>query len=192
MRAELALLHRQIGTTFVYVTHDQVEAMTMSDRVAVMFDGRFEQIDTPERIYAQPATLSVAQFIGAPRINCIAVQCRGGIVELGHGQPSLVAAQAHDGPHHLCFRPEAVSLERRELNWAGTVQFIEDMGAELHVHVGLPGQAAPVIARAPRRTASVLALGRKTVIGVDAADLLLFGPQGGRVAIENGELVYGG
>ena len=191
MRAELAQLHRQIGTTFVYVTHDQVEAMTMSDRVAVMFDGLFEQIDTPERIYMQPATLGVAQFIGAPRINCIAVQCRDGILELGQEQPRLVAAGAQHGAHHLCFRPEAVSLERRELNWTGTVRFIEDMGAELHVHVGLPGQAQTVIARAPRRAAGTLALGRTTVVGVDAADLLLFGPNGRRVVIENREPVRG-
>ena len=69
MRAELSELHRNLETTFVYVTHDQSEALTMSDRVAVMMDGMIVQIGTPEEIYNQPEFLSVAEFLGSPKIN---------------------------------------------------------------------------------------------------------------------------
>ena len=181
MRAELALLHRKLAITFLYVTHDQVEAMTMSDRVAVMFEGRFEQIDTPERIYAQPATLGVAQFIGTPRINSIALDCLDRTLDLGEGRPRLTVDAPQGARHQLCFRPESASLERRELTWSGRVRFIEDMGAELHVHVGLPDMLEPVIVRAPRRVAVGLAIDSDLVVGVDAVDILLFGDDGRRV-----------
>ncbi len=181
MRAELAQLHRKLAITFLYVTHDQVEAMTMSDRVAVMFEGKFEQIDTPELIYAQPATLGVAQFIGTPRINSIALSCVDQALDLGEGRPRLAVAAAEGARHQLCFRPESASMERRELTWSGRVRFIEDMGAELHVHVGLPGTQEPVIVRASRRVASNLSIGRDVVLGVESADILLFGADGRRV-----------
>ncbi len=74
MRDELAALHRRLGATFVYVTHDQVEAMTMSDRIALMSEGRIEQLGTPDELYGQPATLTVARFIGTPSINLLPVE----------------------------------------------------------------------------------------------------------------------
>ncbi|MHB1123067.1 MAG: ABC transporter ATP-binding protein [Ramlibacter sp.] len=190
MRAELAGLHRQIGTTFLYVTHDQVEAMTMSDRVAVMFQGRFAQIDTPERVYAQPATLAVAEFIGTPRINRLPVHCRDGLLDAGEGRPRLRLATRTSGPVDLCFRPEAAVLGAREFSWRGTVAFVEDMGAELHVHLRLDGVAQPVIVRASRACAAGLALGGSAVVGVERADLLLFGADGCRLAPSAPECVH--
>lgn len=181
MRAEIAQLHRRIGTTFLYVTHDQIEAMTMSDRVAVMFDGKFEQIDTPERIYSQPATLAVAEFIGAPRINRIDAPSISSEINLGEGRPCIPVGGDVQGIHHVCFRPEAVSLESKIINWSGTVNFIEDMGADVHIHVGLPGQAEPVIVKASRRQVTNIALGNQVRIGIEPQDILLFGPDGRRV-----------
>ena len=72
MRAYIARLHQQLGTTTVYVTHDQIEAMTMGDRVAVMRDGRLEQVDAPQALYDRPANLFVAGFIGSPAMNLAA------------------------------------------------------------------------------------------------------------------------
>jgi multiple sugar transport system ATP-binding protein len=184
MRAEIAQLHRRIGTTFLYVTHDQVEAMTMSDRVAVMFDGRFEQIDTPERIYSEPATLAVAGFIGSPRINRIEAQCVSGAIDLGEGRPRIPSRGGAQGIHHVCFRPEAVALAPRAINWKGPITFIEDMGADVHVHVALPGQAEPVIAKTSRRQVANLALGNEVSIGIEPEDVLLFGPNGHRLAAD--------
>src|SRR4051812_29152043 len=71
MRAYIARLHQELGTTTLYVTHDQTEAMTMGDRVAVMRDGRLEQVDTPQRLYEQPANMFVAGFIGSPAMNLL-------------------------------------------------------------------------------------------------------------------------
>ena len=192
MRAELAQLRRQIGATFLYVTHDQVEAMTMSDRVAVMFDGRFAQIDTPARIYTRPASLAVAEFIGTPRINRVPAQCAGHTLELGEGRPRLRLAAAAAGRVELCFRPEAAVLGPRDLSWNGTVSFVEDMGPELHVHLRLPQADDEVIVRADRACAAGIALGRPAVVGVDRADLLVFGADGRRLALAHEEPVHVG
>ena len=69
MRSELSELHNSLKTTFVYVTHDQAEALTMSSRMAVMIDGNLLQLDTPQEVYDNPSSLSVAQFVGSPKIN---------------------------------------------------------------------------------------------------------------------------
>jgi multiple sugar transport system ATP-binding protein len=75
-RAEISKLHMQLGTTFIYVTHDQVEAMTMGNRIAVMKDGRLQQVDTPQALYARPANLFVAGFIGSPAMNFFQAKLR--------------------------------------------------------------------------------------------------------------------
>ena len=94
MRAEIAQLHRQLGATFLYVTHDQVEAMTMSDRVAVILGGRLQQVATPDALYRDPDTLAVAQFVGTPRINVLPGERLG-----------LPAAQVAVRPERLRVRP---------------------------------------------------------------------------------------
>src|SRR6266545_5513858 len=83
-RRELVDLHRRVATTVVYVTHDQVEAMTMASRIAVMSDGRLQQAGTPEEIYERPANLFVAQFIGSPPMNCL-----DGVVTTDGGGPAV-------------------------------------------------------------------------------------------------------
>ncbi len=95
-RAEIADLHRRLGATFIYVTHDQAEAMTMSDRVAVMMGGRLLQVAPPQDIYDQPATLEVARFVGTPEINVLPGHVRGdGAVEIfGRAWPIEVDAAA--------------------------------------------------------------------------------------------------
>jgi multiple sugar transport system ATP-binding protein len=126
MRSELTDLQRRLGATMIYVTHDQAEAMTMSDRVAVMLAGKLEQVAPPRQLYDDPETLAVAEFVGSPKINVIAVE--GGF----HG-----------------VRPESMQLvapyETGAL--AGHVRLVEHMGAESLVHVDVPGQATPLIAR---------------------------------------------
>src|SRR3546814_10434447 len=77
MRYEFAELHRQLGTTTLYVTHDQVEAMTLADRIIVMREGRIEQVGTPRELYARPANIFVAQFLGTPRMNILPATMAG-------------------------------------------------------------------------------------------------------------------
>ena len=102
MRAEIKLLHQRTKTTTVYVTHDQVEAMTLGDRIAVMKDGQVQQFGTPEDIYARPATRFVAEFIGSPAMNMLTAQ-RHGPALLAHGSELATtevqrsALQAHAG-----------------------------------------------------------------------------------------------
>ncbi|HSP72656.1 MAG TPA: ATP-binding cassette domain-containing protein, partial [Gaiellaceae bacterium] len=83
MRAELAALHGRLGVTTVYVTHDQVEAMTLGQRVAVLRDGRLQQVDTPQNLYRDPDNLCVAAFIGSPSMNLVEGRLRGDAVEFG-------------------------------------------------------------------------------------------------------------
>ena len=108
MQIELRSLHRRLGMTTVYVTHDQREAITMSDRIAVMNNGRIEQLDRPEVLYAQPRTRFVAGFIGES--NFIPVECRDGAAWYD-GQRLQVSSQAQEGGHHwLVARPEKVRI----------------------------------------------------------------------------------
>jgi multiple sugar transport system ATP-binding protein len=157
MRAEIARLQRELAVTTVYVTHDQIEAMTMGTRVAVLRDGRLQQVDTPQRLYDEPVNLFVATFIGSPAMNLFA-----GTVEAGDdGRLTLVVggqrlaldpavAAAHPRVQHMVgrsvvvgIRPEAFSDVAVEPGapadrvLEATVDLVESLGAELIVHVGM-------------------------------------------------------
>src|SRR5262249_49358167 len=113
MRAELAELHRRLAATLIYVTHDQVEAMTMSDRVAVMIDGQVRQIVSPRAIYADPDSLAVAEFVGTPRINVLPARRRadGAVEVLSLTLPRAVPASAAGVGLRVAVRPEALALD---------------------------------------------------------------------------------
>jgi ABC-type sugar transport system ATPase subunit len=141
MRAELIELHRRIGKTMVYVTHDQLEAMTMAGRIAVMHNGRLQQFDTPETVYNRPANRFVAGFIGTPAMNQIEGEVAGdAFVMAGQRVPldraRFVAGMA-DGPAVLGIRPEFIALGHGEL--PGTIRLVENTGHEQIVTVELPG-----------------------------------------------------
>ncbi len=128
MRDELAGLHRRLGATFIYVTHDQVEAMTMSDRIALMTEGRIEQLGTPDELYRQPATLTVARFIGTPSINLLPVEISAeGRVHAQGQDLGLAVADRKGDAATLGLRPEdlhpvvdglAVRIARSEMHGA--------------------------------------------------------------------------
>jgi len=139
MRAEIKLLHQRTRTTTVYVTHDQVEAMTLGDRIAVMSGGKVEQFGTPEDIYGRPATKFVAEFIGSPAMNMIpATRSGAGISANGVDLP-LTAAQRDalqkNGTSQLTYglRPEAVQLSADGV--PGTMHFTEPTGPETYATV---------------------------------------------------------
>ena len=110
MRAELAQLHRQLKATFVYVTHDQAEAMTMSSRIAVMIEGHIVQIGTPAEVYENPRDIRVAEFVGSPKINALPGVIRedGGVEALG--RPLGLSTPAAAGRCSICVRPERMEL----------------------------------------------------------------------------------
>jgi multiple sugar transport system ATP-binding protein len=145
MRAEIAQLHRRLGTTFVYVTHDQAEAMTMSGRIAVMIGGELVQVGRPAEVYDNPRDIRVAEFVGSPKINVFPGHLRadGAVEMLGH--PLGIAGPGLARPCRIGVRPERIELGAGA--FSGAVVHVENMGAEAFVHLGVDGIANPVLAR---------------------------------------------
>jgi multiple sugar transport system ATP-binding protein len=129
MRAEIAALQSRLGTTTVYVTHDQSEAMTLGDRVAVLGDGRLQQCDTPRTLYEEPANVFVAGFIGSPAMNLFHVACTNGSVSLGGvGFPVPSGAR---GEVVVGLRPESFDLAADGI--PADVEVVEEIGADSYV-----------------------------------------------------------
>ena len=130
MRAEIASLQSRLGVTTVFVTHDQVEAMTMGHRVAVLRDGRLQQCDTPRRLYDRPANVFVAGFIGSPAMNLCTLAVVDGRAELG-GQALAMPAGVNGAREVVVgLRPE--SLELAEDGLPGRVEIVEELGADAY------------------------------------------------------------
>ena len=138
MRAELKHLSHELKITTVYVTHDQIEAMTLADRVAVMNHGRIQQLGTPDQIYNDPANLFVAGFIGSPAMNLIEGQIADGWFSTPDGV-RLVEAEGH-GPATLGVRAQDVSVTAPEQGVAATVYASENTGEHVHVTASLGRQ----------------------------------------------------
>jgi multiple sugar transport system ATP-binding protein len=118
MRIEIMQLHQSLGATMIYVTHDQVEAMTMADRIVVLNKGNIEQVGSPLELYNQPDSLFVAGFIGSPKMNFISGE----------------VAKAH-GVHTIGVRPEHLMLSDKSGEWEGTIALAEHLGADTFLHV---------------------------------------------------------
>ncbi|HEU4801240.1 MAG TPA: sn-glycerol-3-phosphate ABC transporter ATP-binding protein UgpC [Gemmatimonadales bacterium] len=192
MRREIGRLHRELATTMIYVTHDQVEAMTLGDRIAVMSAGRLQQVDTPLGLYQRPANLFVAGFIGSPPMNLIAGTVAGG--EGGHGGQggrvfrsttggvslplgSEVPALADGAPCTLGLRPEALRVGGEDAPLRGRVELVEPLGSETLVHTEV-GQTTIVarftgegLPRAGESVGLVPELGRAHWFGEDGVRL---------------------
>jgi multiple sugar transport system ATP-binding protein len=144
MRVEIKKLHRDLGTTSIYVTHDQVEAMTLADRIVAMNEGIVQQVGTPLDLYERPTNLFVASFIGSPAINILDGILRYDgehrLVTLRSGEQIPVAShvQGHDGQAvKVGFRPEDVQISRQgEGGFMGHVELVEPMGLGTIVHIG--------------------------------------------------------
>jgi ABC-type sugar transport system ATPase subunit len=131
-RADLVELHQRLGTTFVYVTHDQVEAMTMASRVAVMSEGSLQQLGVPQEVYDRPANVFVAQFIGSPPMNVVPGPVAA---PLGVGRDDVVVGIR---PEHLTIATEGI---------VATVRVVESLGHERHVVCDADGHQ--LIVRSP-------------------------------------------
>ncbi|PZO64036.1 MAG: sugar ABC transporter ATP-binding protein [Paracoccus denitrificans] len=157
MRVEISELHKKLATTMVYVTHDQVEAMTMADKIVVLRAGRVEQVGSPLELYRNPANLFVAGFIGSPNMNFI------------KGAP---AAQL--GAETIGVRPEHFHMSTTEGLLAGTVGVAEHLGSDTFLHINLD-DGTPIVARAEGE------------FPVDHGDRIWMTPQEGRVYRFNAE-----
>ncbi|MES2443089.1 MAG: sn-glycerol-3-phosphate ABC transporter ATP-binding protein UgpC [Pseudomonadota bacterium] len=144
-RLELAQLHRRLGTTMIFVTHDQVEAMTLADRIVVLNGGGIEQVGTPMEIYLRPRTRFVAAFVGSPKINLLPVtlEAAGGPaarVRLPDGtilDTAVPTAGLPQGAMTLGLRAESVRVAARKPTTRGTVDVVERLGERTLVHVAL-------------------------------------------------------
>ncbi|MEL7497596.1 MAG: sn-glycerol-3-phosphate ABC transporter ATP-binding protein UgpC [Planctomycetota bacterium] len=134
MRTELARLHQRLKTTTVYVTHDQVEAMTLGDRIVVMHEGVIQQVDTPLNLYRDPANRFVAGFIGSPSMNFLEGSVQGGVFHCGELRYALGSSPT-EGPVLFGFRPEHVTSDAVDpLLMQVTLDVVERMGHETNVH----------------------------------------------------------
>ncbi len=134
-RVELHKLQRALGVTTVYVTHDQEEAMTIADRMAVFMDGRIVQIGTPAEIFARPASVAVAAFIGSPPMNLLDGSIARGVLRVGGTEIALGDRAGADGPVIAGVRPSA--LRFAEIGMAGRVYLVENLGDTAIVDVQL-------------------------------------------------------
>ncbi len=187
MRAELQALHRRLGTTTLYVTHDQVEAMTLAERMLVMSTGRAEQIGAPDEVYTRPATTFVAGFIGSPPMNLIRgrvqqggaalAEVDGAVVRLARTVPGLDGREVLLGvrPEHLEICPEGNAMI------TPTIDFVELLGSDLLVY-GNVGEPGPRIAAriAARLHASLKGKRTRLPLRYDEEHMHLFDPAGGR------------
>jgi multiple sugar transport system ATP-binding protein len=169
-RTQIAALQRRLGTTTVYVTHDQVEAMTMGDRVAVLRDGKLQQFSTPTELYDRPVNAFVAGFIGSPAMNLFSAPLADGGVTVGGGtlaieRPSLAAADRAGAKDVIVgVRPEALGLSDDGQGIPATVALLEELGSETYVYATvddpavrtLDGGPVTLVARTPRRAPAKL------------------------------------
>ncbi len=187
MRVEIARLHRRLGTTMIYVTHDQIEAMTLGQRIVVLDDGHIQQIDTPMALYERPANLFVASFLGSPAMNVL----RGRIasrptprLHLGDAHIDLSHVPGvtdHDGELLIGIRPEDLHLERdgaapHTAHLTAHLDVIEPVGNEvfLNLHVG----TAEVVCRAAPY--DLPEHGSTVRLRIDTQKLHAFDPETGR------------
>ncbi|WP_282077308.1 sn-glycerol-3-phosphate ABC transporter ATP-binding protein UgpC [Epibacterium ulvae] len=153
LRAELKALHKRLSGTFVYVTHDQVEAMSLADRIIIMSAGQVEQIGTPMDLYLQPASRFVADFIGSPSMNMLqgTIGADGHTVDMGNESTLRFAAPIDAQPGtkvDVGIRPEHLQATSSGAAQFGlTVDFIEQLGADTVVHGKLTGQTDPLTLR---------------------------------------------
>ncbi len=179
MRLEIKELHARLGTTVIYVTHDQIEAMTMADRIVVMRDGVVEQVGSPLELYDNPANAFVAGFLGSPSMNFLEGRLTGGAdqgFELTAGTILRTGRQmpGDSSPALLGIRPESIRIEE-----GGTevrIAAIEPTGADTHITASIAGQHLTIVING-RVSAKV---GETIPVAVDPAALRYFAPEDGR------------
>jgi multiple sugar transport system ATP-binding protein len=184
LRIELAKLHQQLKTTMVYVTHDQTEAMTLGDRIAVFNQGRIEQLGTPVELYQKPVNRFVAEFLGSPKINVIDYRWDASRQKILIGQgteldPSFFRAdpiRLAQGAA-LAIRPEHCVVSDQPTGLGGTVEFVEYLGDTLLAYLRLPGVQEHVRVKI-NQSGSALKTGQAVSLSYAHSDLLIFGGDG--------------
>ncbi len=158
MRIEIAKLHQRLKATMIYVTHDQVEAMTLADKIVVLDKGDIQQTGTPMELYEAPANLFVAQFIGSPKMNVMSARIDGANIELEQGGRISLPKGSQAAPTKVGFRPEDIALvSAKEGHLRGTVEVVERLGSDTFAYIAVG--ASKVI------TVRVVGNAKNTVVG---------------------------
>ena len=173
MRGELIKLHHHLGATMIYVTHDQVEAMTMGDRICIMNGGKVVQLGAPLDVYRDPADTFVAAFLGSPPTNLLPGRFNGNGLVVGDTRLPLARRSAAD---EVIFgiRPEDIRIDGASPHAHGEVLAVEPLGAETIVRFRLPGVASDVLVRGPRTV--IAKIGERVPLAFDLASAHLFDP----------------
>jgi multiple sugar transport system ATP-binding protein len=190
MRVEIKKLHERLDSTFIYVTHDQVEALAMADRIAVMDRGRLRQYGTPDEVYQLPANTSVARFIGSPSMNLITGRWvetsgnfafQGSHVTIPFEAGMCPSAQMRDGMITLGARPEELSIEPRGLPLLGEgrVYAVEPLGSDRFLDVTYGGSGELIRVRS--RSDAPFRVGDAISLNISPADVYLFDGAGDRI-----------
>lgn len=190
MRAELSQLHQALDTTFIYVTHDQAEALTMSDRMAVMLNGRIVQLGTPDEVYQFPATREVACFVGSPQMNLVPVN----VLEQGHAAVCGIDAQASMVPAHLFTSAREIGVRAEDLQlidnpaendcdlaWQIEVAHKENLGAEGYLHGDVVDTDLKLIVRVSAVQQRSIGIGERCRVGCRLESLHHFDGAGKRI-----------
>ena len=173
MRGELIKLHHRLGATMIYVTHDQVEAMTMGERICIMNGGKVVQIGAPLEVYREPADTFVAAFLGSPPMNLLSARFASGALHVGD---STLVLERNVPAENLIFgiRPEDIRIDGGAAHAQGEVLAVEPLGAETIVRFRLPGVASDVLVRGPRTVTAKV--GERVPLAFDLASAHLFDP----------------
>lgn len=194
MRAEIIKLRQRLNTTFIYVTHDQTEAMTLGDRIVIMKDGNIMQIGTPQEVFNTPANIFVAGFIGSPQMNFFdgeliegtggyAVKVAGAVMELAkETMDSLKKNAVPGGPVIVGIRPEHIvlGLEKEDHTIVGKMEVSEMLGSEIHFHITTEGKDVIVraqIAELPEQYRSYIPAGNEVYYTFRPENIHLFDPK---------------
>jgi multiple sugar transport system ATP-binding protein len=182
-RAEIARLHQRLGTTTIYVTHDQVEAMTMGDRIAVMKDGILQQVGTPQQLYDHPQNVFVAGFIGSPAMNFATTTTDGEALVMGSarlrlsGPPAEAAARRPQGSELLIgFRPEHLDVTgggTGTVSFPASVDVVEYLGNEELIHAQAEGNEIVAVIPSDRKVKA----GEKIELTLPFNRLYVFDPE---------------
>ena len=188
MRAEISELHRDLKTTFIYVTHDQAEALTMSDRMAVMMDGEILQLDTPNEIYNNPSNIRVAEFVGSPKINILQGECdeKGDIKCIGIKITDSIKL-AQKGNISVGIRPEHMELvSSNDKNvFKGKIVYRENLGSDIFLHLTVNEGEQKIIVRSEPSMVINSAIGDSVMIGWDEQKVMVFDVDGKNVTMKD-------
>ena len=187
MRAEISELHRDLKTTFIYVTHDQAEALTMSDRMAVMMDGEILQLDTPHEIYNNPSTIRVAEFVGSPKINILNGEYdeKGNLNCFGTKITDSIKL-AQKGNVSVGIRPEHMELvSSNDKNvFKGKIVYRENLGSDIFFHLTVNEGEQKMIVRSEPSKVFNTAVGDQVMIRWDEQKVMVFDVDGKNITMQ--------